>query len=200
MAKPTLVGLTGGICSGKSSVGALLAHMGAGWIDADKLAHAVTAAGGSAIPALVKAFGQVCLTPEGAMDRDKMRAIAFADPHARTQLQALTHPLIGQAVVDAIAVATQPVVLLDIPLLVESGRWRNLCDWVVVVDCTEATQLHRIQSRNGWPEAQALAVIRAQTSRSVRLAAADVVLDNGEVRTLTDLKTSATQLGRWLGL
>jgi dephospho-CoA kinase len=197
---PTLVGLTGGICSGKSTVATLLARMGAGWIDADKLAHAVTAAGGSAIPALIKAFGPACLTPEGAMDREKMRAIAFADPSARTQLQAITHPLIGQAIAHSIAQAPEPLLVLDIPLLVESGRWRSLCDWVVVVDCTETTQLRRIERRNGWPINQALAVIRAQTNRSVRVAAADVVLDNGETRTLTDLKTSATQLGHWLGL
>jgi dephospho-CoA kinase len=134
------------------------------------------------------------------MDREKMRAIAFADPSARTQLQAITHPLIGQAIAHSIAQAPEPLLVLDIPLLVESGRWRSLCDWVVVVDCTETTQLRRIERRNGWPINQALAVIRAQTNRSVRVAAADVVLDNGETRTLTDLKTSATQLGHWLGL
>jgi dephospho-CoA kinase len=197
---PALVGLTGGICSGKSTVAALLAEMGAGWIDADKLAHAVTAAGGSAIPALVQAFGAECLTPEGAMDRVAMRTRAFSDPHVRNQLQAITHPLIGEAVAHAIASATQPVVVLDIPLLVESGHWRGLCDWVVVVDCTEATQLRRIRLRNGWSETEARAVIRAQTRRVARLAAADVVLNNGEQSTIPRLTASATRLGRWLGL
>jgi dephospho-CoA kinase len=197
---PALVGLTGGICSGKSTVGALLAEMGAGWIDADKLAHAVTAAGGSAIPALVQAFGAGCLTSDGAMDRVAMRARAFSDPHVRNQLEAITHPLIGKALAGAIAAAPQSVVVLDIPLLVESGRWRSLCDWVVVVDCTEATQLTRIRRRNGWSDTQARAVIGAQTRRTTRLAAADAVLNNGEQSTIPSLTASATKLGRWLGL
>lgn len=198
--KPSLVGLTGGICSGKSTVGAMLAHMGAGWVDADKLAHAITAPGGSAIPALKEVFGVDYLTNDGALDRSKMRALAFSDPSAKTQLQAITHPLITEAITNAIAASSQSVVVLDIPLLVESRHWCTLCDWVVVVDCAEATQMHRIQARNGWPETQALAVIRAQTSRAIRLAAADVVLHNGKQTTLTELNASSTKLGHWLGL
>lgn len=195
----TVVGLTGGIGSGKSTVAGLLANMGAGVVDADQLAHAVTATGGSAIPALVQAFGSACLTPEGAMDRAHMRARVFANPNAREQLQAITHPLIGQAVASAVAQATQRVVVLDVPLLVESGRWRVQCDWVVVVDCTEATQLRRVSIRSGWPDTQTQAVIHAQASRLARLAAADVVLDNDQ-NTLTHLTASVTRLGHWLGL
>lgn len=195
----TVVGLTGGIGSGKSTVARLLARLGAGVVDADQLAHAVTAAGGSAIPALVQAFGKACLTPDGALDRAHMRAQVFANPSAREQLQAITHPLIGQAVATAVAQATQPVVVLDIPLLVESGRWRAQCDWVVVVDCTETTQMRRVHARSGWSDAQTQAVIRAQATRRARLAAADVVLDNDQT-TLTDLTASVTRLGHWLGL
>jgi len=195
----TVVGLTGGIGSGKSMVARSLARLGAGVVDADQLAHAVTSAGGSAIPALVQAFGTACLTPDGALDRAHMRAQVFANPSAREQLQAITHPLIGQAVATAVAHATQPVVVLDIPLLVESGRWRAQCDWVVVVDCTEATQMRRVHARSGWSDAQTQAVIRAQATRRARLAAADVVLDNDQT-TLTDLTASVTWLGHWLGL
>ena len=196
---PTLVGLTGGIGSGKSTVAGMLADMGAGWVDADRCAHAVTAAGGIAIPELVAAFGPECMGPDGALDRSYMRSLVFENPAARAKLQTITHPLIAQEIARAVQLAHQRVVVLDIPLLVESGRWRSHCDWVLVVDCSESTQLRRVSSRNGWAPSQTMAVIDAQANRASRLASADVVIDN-DAGTLQDLTAAVTDLGRWLGL
>lgn len=195
----TVVGLTGGIGSGKSTAASTLAQMGACVIDADRIAHEVTASRGSAIPTLLKAFGTACLTPDGALNRVYMRDLVFKNPAARQQLQDITHPLIQTAINNDVAHATQSVVVLDIPLLVESRHWSARCDWVVVVDCSETTQIKRIVHRNGWSHAQAQAVIKSQASRAARLTAADVTLVN-DTTSLVELSASVTQLGHWLGL
>jgi len=194
-----LVGLTGGIGSGKSTVANMLTGLGAGLVDADKLAHAVTAPGGNAIPALAEAFGPTYITPEGALDRTRMRGLVFDDPQARQRLQAIVHPLVGKAVDNALANCSQPVVVVDVPLLVESSHWRGRCDRVVVVDCTTSTQVQRVQARNGWSAEATLAVIQAQATRSHRLAAADAVINNNG-HTLAELSASVRALARWLGL
>jgi len=195
----TVIGLTGGIGSGKSTVARMLADLGAGVIDADQLAHSVTAAGGLATPAIARSFGSDYLTSTGELDRVKMRALVFDNPAAREQLQSIIHPLVGQAVKASILSSTQSLIVLDIPLLVESGHWRKQCDWVLVVDCSESTQLSRVSARNGWPDRQTLSVIRAQAGRDKRLTAADMVLDNDHV-TLPALFSSVKTLGDWLGL
>jgi dephospho-CoA kinase len=194
------VGLTGGIGSGKSTVTSLLAQMGAGVVDADRVARRVTAVGGAAIAPIRDAFGAAFITEEGALNRDRMRAHVFAHPHARTQLEALTHPLIRDAMTAELkALADHRVIVLDIPLLAESTTWRKQLDRVCVVDCSQNTQLARVQARNGWPTETILSVIQAQASRQQRLALADDVIVN-EALSLTELKNQVTQIAQHWGL
>lgn len=175
------LGLTGGIGSGKSTVSAMLVERGAALIDADANARAVTAPGGAAIEAIRAAFGADALTPEGAMDRARMRALAFSDPAAKRRLEAIVHPLIGALGAQQLETARQAgcgCVVYDIPLLVESGRWRAQLDAVLVVDCPNQTQVARVVQRSGLSEEAVLAIIAAQAPRAVRLAAADAVIHN----------------------
>jgi dephospho-CoA kinase len=194
-----LLGLTGGIGSGKSTVAALLAEHGAALIDADAVARALTEPGGAALPAIQHEFGTTYITPDGALNRPAMRDLAFTDPQAKARLEAITHPLVGQAMQTAVARQTARVVVLDIPLLVESPRWRPQLDWVWVVDCTLETQIQRVQARNGWPDKTIRNVIGAQASRSRRIAAADAVVFNDQIN-LCQLRAEIEELSRWLGL
>jgi dephospho-CoA kinase len=173
------IGLTGGIGSGKSTVAARLAALGAAVIDTDALARRLTAPGGAALPAIAAQFGPAVIGADGALDRDRMRTRVFADPAAKRALEAILHPLIG-ALTEAQAAAAAPgqVRVFDVPLLVESGRWRERVDRVLVVDCSEATQVERVVRRNGWPIAQVRAVIAAQATREARRAVADAVILN----------------------
>ncbi len=188
------LGLTGGIGSGKSTVAAMLARLGAELIDADAISRASTAAGGSAIAALRAAFGDDFVTSEGALDRDRMRALVFSDPGAKARLEAIIHPLV-RAEIDRRVRGAAGSVVLDLPLLAESPAWRERCDLVWVVDCDPETQIRRVMNRNGWPRAQVEAVLAAQASRAQRLAIADCVIGNDGV-TLTELES---QVGRCWG-
>jgi dephospho-CoA kinase len=174
------IGLTGGIGSGKSTVGAMLASLGAVVIDTDLIARQLTMPGGAAIEAIRAAFGAAFIDASGALDRPRMRQAAFDDPSLRTRLEAILHPLIGVEVEReaALAAATAPVLVFDVPLLVESGRWRSRVDAVWLVDCDEAVQIERVAARPGWSEAAARAVIAQQASRAARRAAADAVIHN----------------------
>lgn len=173
------VGLTGGIGSGKSTVAELLLAQGAVVIDTDAIARDLTAPGGLAIPALRERFGAECIDARGALDRPWMRQRAFADPAIRRELEALLHPLIGaETSRRADAVASSPCLVFDVPLLVESGRWRERVDRVLVIDCHEATQVARVLRRPGWSLEDAERVIAQQASRHQRRAAADAVIDN----------------------
>lgn len=179
------VGLTGGIGSGKTTVADMLAARGAAVVDTDRIAHALTAPGGLAIPEIRAQFGDAFLTPEGAMDRAKMRAYVFAEPAAKTRLEAILHPLIRIETERAAEAANGAYVVFAVPLLVESGSWKQRVTRVLVVDCAEETQVRRVMSRSGLPETQIRAIMAAQASRSDRLAAADDVIDNdGDVMTL----------------
>ena len=197
------LGLTGGIGSGKSTVAALLVEFGAVLIDADAISRASTAAGGSAIEAVRAAFGDEFITAEQAMDRDRMRARIFADPTARTQLEAIIHPIVRAEIDQQLAALPHGVAVLDLPLLAESSAWRERCDLIWVVDCAPETQIRRVMQRNGWPRPQVLAVLAAQASREQRLAIADCVIDNEGV-TLAELGAQVRQqwqqLGRRFGL
>lgn len=179
LASPALrVGLTGGIGSGKSSVAQRLAALGADLIDTDAIARALTAPRGAAIEAIRREFGDGFIDDQGAMDRARMRELAFADHGAKRRLEAILHPLIG-AEAEARASASQADVrVFDVPLLVESGRWRDRVDRVLVVDCTEATQIERVMQRSGWSRDAVLAVIAQQARRDDRLACADAVIRN----------------------
>jgi dephospho-CoA kinase len=177
MATRFSVGLTGGIGCGKSTVADLFAARGASLVDTDVIAHQLTAPGGAAMPALLQEFGAGFATPDGAMDRARMRDLVFADPGARTRLEAILHPMIRAATVAAADAATGAYVIYVVPLLVESGNWRARVQRILAIDCQEATQIARVMARSGLPEAQVKA-IAAQASRQQRLAAADDVIDN----------------------
>jgi dephospho-CoA kinase len=196
------VGLTGGIGSGKSTVLQMLAQLGAAVIDADAISRRATAVGGAAIPALCARFGADFITPEGALDRVRMREHAYADPQARKDLEDIIHPLVSlesagqvQAALDA-GVAC---IVFDIPLLVESGRWRAQVDRVLVVDCSPQTQVDRVVARSGLKPEEVRAIMAAQADRIQRLAAADIVICN-EGLTLDQLRDNVVSVGRHLGL
>lgn len=179
---PLRIGLTGGIGSGKSTVGQMLQVRGAAVIDADAIARSVTAAQGLAIPAIAQSFGADFITPDGALDRERMRAHVFSHPAAKKTLETIIHPLVAQETQrqaeHAIANGYRTLVF-DVPLLVESGaRWRAQVDRVLVVDCLEETQIQRVMARNSWKREAVQAVISAQASRAQKLAAADWVIHN----------------------
>jgi dephospho-CoA kinase len=176
--RPIRIGLTGGIGSGKSTVAAMLETMGAVLIDADALSRALTAPGGRALPAIAKAFGADMLAADGALDRDRMRALVFADEAERKRLEAILHPLIGEETADREAAAACHPLVYDVPLLTESGHWRDKVDRVLVVDCPEERQVERVMRRSGWTREAVLAVIARQASRAERRAIADAVIVN----------------------
>lgn len=196
------LGLTGGIGSGKSTVAQFLVQRGAALIDADAAARSVTAAGGAAIPALRAAFGDGFIDADGALDRERMRALAFTDPQAKQRLEAIVHPLVGeeiQARATAAAASGTRCLLFDIPLLVESGRWPRQLDRVLVVDCTPQTQLARVAARSALDTASIERIIAAQAPRMQRLAAADAVLFNDGI-TLQQLEGQVELIARHFGL
>jgi dephospho-CoA kinase len=196
------VGLTGGIGSGKSTVLQMLVQLGAAAIDADAISRATTAAGGSAIPAIAARFGADFITPEGALDRERMRAAAYADPGARRDLESIIHPLVGAQIERQVQVALDAsarCIVFDIPLLVESGRWRRQLDRVLVVDCHPATQVARVTARSGLAASQVEAIIAAQAPRGLRLAAADAVVFN-EGLSLEQLSELVRRLAGGFGL
>ena len=175
------VGLTGGIGSGKSTVASLLAQRGASVIDADAISRAVTARGGSAIEPLRQVFGPDFITPDGALDRDRMRQASYADPLARKQLEAIVHPLVGAESARQEATAATggaSCIVFDVPLLVESRRWRQRVDLVFVVDCPPDVQIARVIRRSGLDAATIERIIASQATRGERLRAADLVVSN----------------------
>lgn len=195
----TLIGLTGGIGSGKSTVAVMLADLGAKVLDADQIARTITLSGGTAIPGIRMAFGDDMIAVDGSLNREAMRARVFADATAKQTLERITHPLIGQAIAEAIAAIPAGVVVLDIPLLTESDRWRRQLAAVIVVDCQVQTQIARVTARNGWPVDMTQSIIQSQATRSHRLHAADAVLFNDGL-SLTDLSSQVRHLASRLGI
>lgn len=189
-----VVGLTGGIGSGKSAAADGFAALGIAVVDTDAIAHQLTAAGGAAMPALLAEFGPDVATPDGALDRGRMRRLVFADPAARGRLEGILHPLIRERSAADCRAAVSPYVILAVPLLVESGTYRQRCQRIVVVDCPESLQISRVMARNALPEAEVRAIMAAQASREQRLAAADDVLAND--RDLAHLETQVARLHR----
>ena len=196
------IGLTGGIGSGKSTVLQMLADLGAAAVDADAISRSVTGPNGAAIAQIAQRFGADFIAPDGGLDRARMRAQAYADPSARRRLEEIIHPLVGQEstrqVEAALAGGTRCLVF-DIPLLVESGRWRNQVDRVLVVDCSEATQVARVVARSGLQPDEVRAIIAAQASRALRLAAADLVICN-EGLPWEALRQEVAQVAKGFGL
>jgi dephospho-CoA kinase len=190
------LGLTGGIGSGKSTVAAILARLGATVLDADAVSRQATAVGGLAIPAIAQTFGARFIAADGSLRRDAMRALVFTDPSAKARLEAIIHPIVGQQMgqleQEALASAC-PLLVFDIPLLVESPRWRPRLDLVMVIDCELETQIRRVMRRSSWSREQVQQAVTAQASRAVRLSAADVVICNEGI----DIRTLEQHAQQW---
>ncbi len=194
-----LMGLTGGIGSGKSTVAGIFRELGAAIVDADAVSRKTTATGGRAIAAIETLFGNDYIGADGAMDRAKMRDLVFVDPEAKKKLEAILHPLIRQEMLDEIAQARRmslqnacKTIVLDLPLLAEKtsfNGWRTQLDAVWVVDCTEATQIARVMNRSGMTESQVRAVMANQATRAQRCRIADVVITNDGC-TISELKAA----------
>jgi dephospho-CoA kinase len=185
MNRPLVVGLTGGIGSGKSYAAELFGARGAAIVDTDVIAHQLTAPGGAAMAAIRAAFGETVIDSHGALDRAAMRELAFADPAQRKRLEAILHPLIRAESAARVAAAEAPYILLVVPLLVESGTYRDRVARVLVVDCSEQTQVDRVVARSGLTPQAVRAIMAAQATRAERLAVADDVIDNdGDVDAL----------------
>ena len=179
--QPVLVGLTGGIGSGKSTVAQMLAQRGLPIVDADALSRGLTAPGGAAMPHIAQAFGPELVAADGGLHRERMRELVFTQPAERVRLESIVHPLVGQAIQAAVqqpAQAGASPLVLDIPLLAESDRWPRQLHRVLVVDCLLTTQVQRVMQRSGLTEPQVLAIAQQQASRAQRLAVADWVIYN----------------------
>ncbi|MCE2677634.1 MAG: dephospho-CoA kinase [Burkholderiaceae bacterium] len=175
------IGLTGGIGSGKSTLAQLLVARGVDLIDADALSRQLTAAHGAAMPDIEKEFGPTFMAADGSLARERMRQLVFSQPEARLRLQALLHPRILAALTEQemqLINQGKPLVVLDIPLLVESAHWRQKVDRVLVVDCSQNTQIRRVMQRSGMAAEAVQAIMATQASREQRLAAADWVVAN----------------------
>jgi dephospho-CoA kinase len=175
---PYIVGLTGGIGSGKSTAAQAFADLGAAVVDTDAIAHELTAPGGAAIAPIRAAFGADYLTADGALSRARMRELVFADAASKHLLEAILHPLIRERSTERVLAAHSLYVLLMVPLLVESGDYRRRCQRILVVDCPEALQIERVMARSGITAEQVRAIMATQATRAARLAAADDVIDN----------------------
>ena len=179
---PTLslsIGLTGGIGSGKSTVARCLAALGAWIVDTDAISRSLTAPGGEALPQVALAFGGDLISADGVLDRDRLRERVFADPDAKARLEAILHPMISERTrAEAQRAHASQGVVFDVPLLAESGHWRERVQRVLVVDCDEALQIERVMARNAWTESQVRQVINQQASRPRRRAIADAVIVN----------------------
>lgn len=196
------LGLTGGIGSGKSTVAGMLAQMGAAVIDADAISRAATAKDGAAIASLKTAFGATMLTSEGALDREQMRSLIYSDPSAKARLESIVHPLVGHSIAtqaQEATVAGARCIVFDIPLLVESGHWRPALHRVLVIDCTEATQVARVMTRSGLTSAEIQRILASQASRTQRLGAADWVVFNDGI-TVGVLAQQVREIGVQFGL
>jgi dephospho-CoA kinase len=172
------VGLTGGIGCGKSQATGMFAELGADIVDTDAIAHELTGPGGRAMEELAKAFGSRYVRENGSLDRDRMRELVFSDPAAKTRLEAIIHPMIGAESRRRVAEGMGPYVLLVVPLLLETGAYRDMVNRVLVVDCDESHQLERTMTRSRLPEDAVRGIMATQLSRTERLAQADDVLSN----------------------
>jgi dephospho-CoA kinase len=175
--RPLVVGLTGGIGSGKTSVSAVFESLGVPVIDADQLAHQLVAPGQAALDEIREAFGQRCITADGHLDRAFIRQRVFSNPDEKQKLESILHPRIRNRIVAWIAGLESPYCLVVIPLLLETGQ-TDLVDRVLVVDTPENVQLTRVAARDGLSHNAILAIMDSQTDRETRLAAADDIIEN----------------------
>lgn len=196
------LGLTGGIGSGKSTVASLLAKMGATVIDADAISRESTGTGGAAMASIRQHFGPAMQNSTGAVDREQMRQRIFSDPTAKARLEAIIHPIVGQEIALRATLAESggaPCIVFDIPLLVESAHWRTMLHRILVIDCTQETQISRVTVRNGMGSDEIRKILAAQASRKQRLAAADLVLFNDGI-TIDNLEQQVRQIAPQFGL
>ena len=201
MSSGLVVGLTGGIGSGKSAAADIFAELGAGVVDADAIAHGLTGNRGAAMAAIRAAFGDAVVAADGSLDRAAMRQRAFGDPEQRARLEAILHPMIRAETARIVAetAAHAPYVMLVVPLLVESGDYRRRVARVAVVDCAEETQVARVMTRSGLARTEVERIMTIQASRAQRRAAADDLLDNEG--SLADLRRQVVALHRlYLGM
>jgi dephospho-CoA kinase len=188
-----VVGLTGGIGSGKSTVADVFASLGVPVIDTDVISRELTAPGGAALEAIRVAFGESVMQADGALDRAALRRRVFVDEAARHQLEAILHPLIRQRVEQILSqLAAARYAVLVVPLLVETGAYRDVLQRILVVDCPEATQIARVMARSGLARDEVLAILAAQATRAERLAVADDVILN--TTSQADLRSAAASL------
>lgn len=202
LARAIRLGLTGGIGSGKSTVATLLKNTGATVIDADAISRAATGPQGAAIAPIQKCFGPQILDESGALNRDAVRQQIFSDSNAKAQLEAIIHPIVRREMDLQTALAEQnraPCIVFDIPLLAESDHWREMFDRILVVDCTESTQITRVIERNGLARGEILKIIANQASRAERLHVADEIVFNEGI-TIDELEKQLHQIAPQFGL
>ncbi len=174
-----IVGLTGGIGSGKTTVANLFADLGAAIVDTDAIAHELTGPRGAAMPQIAQAFGMKVLQPDGSLDRAGMRQLCFSDPLARKRLESILHPMIRhESSVRCNQAHAAPYILLVVPLLIESGAYQQQVQRILVVDCDESVQVSRVMQRSGMTAEAVRAIMVTQATRAERLAAADDVVNN----------------------
>ena len=182
---PYIVGLTGGIGTGKSTVSDLLAGLGANVVDTDEVSRALTQAGGDAMAEISERFGPEFVTPEGALDRARMRKLAFSDERSRRDLEGIMHPLVRRDSQRLIAKATGPYVVVVVPLLLETRTYRGLAHRVLVVDCEPELQIQRVMKRSSLSREEVQAIMATQLARDERLRNADdIVKNDGDVADL----------------
>ena len=190
------IGLTGGIGSGKSTVAKMWQDLGAHLLDADQVSRALTAKGGAAINAIEETFGVQMLNADRSLNRDAMRALVFSDPAKKALLEGILHPMIAKESEHQINLAQQSgaqVLIHDIPLLVESPKWLQRVDKVLVIDCSKETQIKRVKARNALSTEQIENIIQSQATRQARLAVADWVIEN-EHQSLDELRQAVQKL------
>lgn len=182
-----IVGLTGGIGSGKTQASNAFEALGVPVIDTDLISHAITAPNGLAIPAIREAFGDELIDPSGRLDRNKMRELVFKDPEARHMLEAILHPIIANVTMASISQHSQaPYVVLVVPLLAESPQWISRCDRILVIDCEVETQVARVMQRSKLSAEEVMAIIATQATRDARKAIAnEVIVNESTVEALT---------------
>ena len=194
---PFSIGLTGGIGSGKSTVAKTLIELGAVLIDSDAIAREIAMPGGLAIAPLQAEFGAEVLDENGGLNRARMREMAFSDASVKRRLEAILHPLIGIETERRAATAGRKVRVFDVPLLVESTRWRSRVNKVLVVDCSNDTQIARVTQRSGWSADMVQTVIAQQASREKRRACADAVIHNDGISAAELAQQVSALLKRW---
>jgi dephospho-CoA kinase len=184
--RPLIIGLTGGIGSGKSTVAGIFQQLGVPVIDADVIAHAMVAPGQPALKEIIEAFGPASVDASGVLERNRLRKLVFSDPAQRHRLEAILHPKIRREIITLTTNTQAPYCIVVIPLLLETDQ-QDLVDRILVIDAGEDRQIARVTLRNGLPRSEIAAIIAAQASRDSRLAVADEVINNdGSLDELAD--------------